>query len=231
MANKTATGDGDPTLPDEVCSPMPRFSSVDVLFTRTPEGWTFNSPYPRFFGRPSIYLRTEAQKETLENRLNRFVLRSTFLVFMFVALVVVPVLVSFPDFLDQLEAGSPEAWLLACAVYIVPMSALILPAVFFVRHRILQLTLGAARCIGPAQPDRLGFIFVKKVIMRYTERKSVKVLIILTTFLFVLSTYATISYALVPARTVLTLFGIVLTWLVTLWYAALLVFKLRSQRG
>ena len=48
---------------------MPKFTSVDVLFTRAPEGWTFNSSYPRIFGRPWTYLLTEAQKETLEERL------------------------------------------------------------------------------------------------------------------------------------------------------------------
>jgi hypothetical protein len=35
-----------------VCGLMPNFALVDVLFTRTPEGWTFNSSYPRIFGRP-----------------------------------------------------------------------------------------------------------------------------------------------------------------------------------
>ena len=55
---------------------MPKFSSVDVLFTRTPEGWTFKSAYPRIFRSLSTYLLTDAQKEAFEQRLNRYVLMS-----------------------------------------------------------------------------------------------------------------------------------------------------------
>jgi hypothetical protein len=39
---------------------MPKFSLVDALFTRTLEGWTFNSSYPRIFGRPWTYLLTSS---------------------------------------------------------------------------------------------------------------------------------------------------------------------------
>ena len=35
---------------------MPKFASVDILFKCTPEGWTFNSSYPRIFGPPPTYL-------------------------------------------------------------------------------------------------------------------------------------------------------------------------------
>jgi len=67
------------------------------------------------------------------------------------------------------------------------------------------------------------------MIKRYTERKSARVLIIWIALLLLLSAYGTIVNALVPARSVLMLFGIVVSWLVTLWYAALLAFKLRAQ--
>src|SRR5258707_230441 len=147
------------------------------LFTRTLEGWTFNSSYPRIFGRPWTYLLTEAQKEALEERLNHVVLMSRVLVFMFVVLGALALFIV-PDFADQLEAGSPEAWLLAWVVFIVLTRALILPAAFFVRHLVLQPTLRAARCIGPAQPDWLGSILLLEMIKRYTERKSARVLII-----------------------------------------------------
>src|SRR5467141_3831463 len=83
---------------------MPKFTSVDALFTRTPEGWTFNSSCPRFFGRPWTYLLTEAQKEALEQRLNRFVLMSLVLVIMLVALGDF-VLFRVPGFADRLEAA------------------------------------------------------------------------------------------------------------------------------
>jgi hypothetical protein len=209
---------------------MPKFTSVDVLFTHTPEGWTFNAPYPRFFSRPSTYLLTDAQKATLEERLNRSVLMVYVGVFVLIALdAVAGAFALFPDFVHRLEAGSPGAWLLACVVYVVFSSALI-SALFFVRHRVVQSVLCAARRIGPAQPDWLGFIILKKMIRRYTERKSAKVLIIWSGLLLLFSTYNSIVYALVvPARSVLMLFGIVVSWLATLWYAALLVFKVRVQ--
>ena len=43
--------------------------------------------------------------------------------------------------------------------------------------------------------------------------------------------YGTIVYTFVPARSVLMLIGIVVSWLATLWYAALLAFKLSAQRS
>src|SRR5215813_6886219 len=45
---------------------MPKFSSVDVLFKRTPEGWTFKSAYPRIFrpiGRVSLISPNRVKKE------------------------------------------------------------------------------------------------------------------------------------------------------------------------
>jgi len=70
------------------------------------------------------------------------------------------------------------------------------------------------------------------MIRRYTERKSAKVLIIWSGLLLLFSTYNSIVYALVvPARSVLMLFATVVSWLATLWYAALLAFKLRVQRS
>src|SRR5258708_6960369 len=208
----------------------PKVTSVDVLFTRAAEGWTFNSSYPRIFGRPWTYLLTEAQKEALEQRLNRFVLMSLVLVIMLVALGDF-VLFRVPGFADRLEAGSPGA-LLVFAVWIVIASTLIIPAIFFIRHRVIQSTLRTARRIGPAQPDWLGFIILKRMIRRYMERKSAKVLIIWFVFLLLFSAYGTILDALViPAPSVLTLFATVGSWLATLCYAALLVFKLRAQRS
>jgi hypothetical protein len=186
---------------------MPKFSSVDVLFTRTPEGWTFNAPYPRFFSRPSTYLLTDAEKATLEQRLGRSVL-----ILQSVSLMMVmasAVLMSFwvPHLMDGLDAGSLDAWLLFFLLVIVLAIALI-PAIFFVRHRVVQSVLCAARRIGPAQPDWLGFIILKKVIRRYTERKSAKALIIWSGLLLLFSTYNSIVYALVvPARSVRCFLG------------------------
>src|SRR5258707_13590550 len=105
---------------------MPKFTSVDVLFTRAPEGWTFNSSYPRIFGRPWTYLLTEAQKEALEQRLNRFVLMSLVLVIMLVALGDF-VLFRVPGFADGLEAGLPVGWFLGVVGWIIIASTLIIP--------------------------------------------------------------------------------------------------------
>jgi len=208
---------------------MPRLSSVDVWFKRTPEGWTFNSSYPRMFGQPSTYLLTDAQKAALEESLYRVVLRSRVLAFILVALSVFA-LFMVPDFANRLEAGSPMAWFLACVVWIVLTSALILSAIF-ARYRVFQPVLRAARCIGLAQPEQTGTILLE-MIKRYTERKPAKALIIWIALGLLFSAYGTIVYALViPARSVLMVFAMVVSWSATLWYAALLVFKLRAQRS
>jgi hypothetical protein len=207
----------------------PKFSSVDVLFKRTPEGWTFNASYPRFFGPWSTYLLTDLQKAALEEGLNRFVLMAFVSAFMLGALGGF-VLFRVPDFAHRLEAGSPKAWLLVC-VWSVIASTLVTPAIFFIRHRVIQLTLRTARRIGPAQPDRLGFIRLVETIKRSTERKSARVLIIWTVLLLLFSAYGTIVDALVaPAWSFLMVFGNVGSWLMTLCCAALLVLKLRAQR-
>lgn len=207
---------------------MRRLSSVEVQFKRAQEGWTFNSSYPRVFGQPSIYLLTDAQKAALEESLYRVVLWSRVLAFVLVGLSVFA-LFMVPDFANRLDAGSPGMWLLVCVVSIVLASVLV-PLVLFIRHRAIQPVLRAARYIGPAQPDWLGFVILKDMVKLYMERKSVKVLIIWTALLLLFSTYNAAVYALLlPARSALILFGIVVSWLATLWYAALLAFKLRAQ--
>jgi hypothetical protein len=208
---------------------MPKFSSVEVLFKRTPEGWTFNSPYPRILGPRSAYLLTESQKATLEERLNRVHLVILVLAFMLVALSVVPVLVRFPDFAHQLEAGTPWAWLLF-SVNVIVVATVLIPAIIFAQYIAVRPVLRAASRIGSAQTDWIGFSILLEMIKRYTERKSVKALIIWISILLLLSAYGTIVSAVVPAWSVLTLFGIVVSWSVTLCYAALLAFKLRAQR-
>jgi hypothetical protein len=205
---------------------MPKFSSVDVLFTRTQEGWTFNSSYPRIFGRPWTYLLTEAQKATLEEQLNRLVLMVRVGAYVSIALGAFA-LFMVRDFANQLLAGSLEARLLACVVWIA-LSAALIPALAFIRHRVIQPVLRTARRVGPAQPDWLGFTILKDTIMRYGERKSAKTLIIWMALGFLFSVYSIIVYALVE-RSFLMLFGIVVTWSATLFYAALLMFKVRVQ--
>src|SRR5262252_267692 len=208
---------------------MPKFSSVDVSFKRTPEGWRFKSSYPRIFGPPSAYLLTDAQKAALEERLNRYVLMSLVLAVMLAVLNAFTLFITVPDFGDQLEAGSPKAWLLACVLGIVLASPLT-AALFFIRHRVIESVLCTARRVGPAQPDRFGFILIE-MIKRYTERKSAKVLIIWIALLLLLSAYDTVHALVVPARSFMMLFATVLSWLATLCCATLLVFKLRAQQS
>jgi hypothetical protein len=204
---------------------MPKLSSVDVLFKRTPEGWTFKSAYPRMFGQPSTYLLTDAEKEALEQRLNRHALMSLVLAFMLVALGDFTLIIMVPD----LDAGSPKSWLLVCVVGIVVAIPLV-PALFFTRHRVVEPVLCTARRVGPAQPDPLGLILIE-MIKRYTERKSATVLIIWIALLLLLSAYDTISALVAPTPSFLMLLATVLAWLMTLCCAALLVFKLRAQRS
>jgi len=208
----------------------PKFSSVDVLFKRTPEGWTFNASYPRFFGPWSTYLLTDLQKAALEQRLDRFVLMAIISTCPLAVLLGVFVQFMVPDFADRLIADSPGAWLLLCVVSIV-LTSVVAPSAHFFRHRVIESVLCTARRIGPAQPDWLGFIRLVETIKRCAERRSARVLIIWTVLLLLFSAYGTIVDALVaPTRSFLVVFANVGSWLMTLCCAALLVLKLRAQR-
>ena len=155
-----------------------------------------------------------AQKAALEQRVNRVVLTSHVLVFMLIALGVFALFIV-PDFADQLEAGSPGAWLLACVVWIVLTSTLI-TAIFFIRHRVIESVLCTARRLGSAQPYRLGFILIE-MIKRYTEIKSAKVLMIWIAVALLFSAYDTIVYVLlIPARSIPMLSVTIVFWLATL---------------
>ena len=127
---------------------MPKFSSVDAAFTRTPQGWTFKSRYPRMFGQPSTYLLTDAEKAALEERLNRVMLRALVLAFILLVFCVFALLMV-RDFVLRLGADTLEAELLRWIVSIVIASVLI-PVLFFMRHRAVQPVLRTARRIGPA---------------------------------------------------------------------------------
>ena len=199
------------------CSSAPRKGGRSTRLTR------------EFFGPPSIYLLTDAQKAALEERLNRYVLMSLVLAVMLAVLNAFTLFITVPDFGDQLEAGSPKAWLLACVLGIVLASPLT-AALFFIRHRVVESVLCTARRVGPAQPDRFGFILIE-MIKRYTERKSAKVLIIWIALLLLLSAYDTIGALVVPTPSFLMLLATVLSWIATLCCAALLVLKLRAHRS
>src|SRR5215472_5911262 len=87
---------------------------LSKMFTRTPEGWTFDSRYPRIFSwRRWTYLLTDAQKERLAERMRRG-LRTMYLATIGLCFQL-GFLVAFwspklPDFLRSLLVGSPGAW-------------------------------------------------------------------------------------------------------------------------
>ncbi len=82
-----------------------------ALFKRAPEGWTFNSPYPRIFSRRRwTYLLTDVEKERLAERLRRG-LRTLRLAFGVCVLAGASLAFWVPDLPRLLVAGSPVAWL------------------------------------------------------------------------------------------------------------------------
>jgi len=95
----------------------------DALFKRAPEGWTFNSPYPRIFSqRRWTYLLTDVEKERLAGRLRRFLPLVQALVLGVCVLAAVPLAfwLPLPDLVRQLVVGSPGARLLLSLVMLDP---------------------------------------------------------------------------------------------------------------
>jgi hypothetical protein len=79
------------------------------------KGGTFKSAYPLIFRPLSTHLLTDAQKEALEQRLNRYVLMSLVPAFMLAGLVDFTLFIMARD----LDAGSPTSWLRVGVVGIV----------------------------------------------------------------------------------------------------------------
>src|SRR5262249_32246941 len=124
----------------------------DALFKRAPEGWTFNSPYPRIFSRRRwTYLLTDVEKETLAWRLRRFLPRVQALVLGVCVLAAVPLAfwLPLPDLVRQLVAGSPAAWLLLSHVVLV-LTGVLVPVIGIAHYRLVEPVLRTARRIGPA---------------------------------------------------------------------------------
>ena len=79
------------------------------------KGGTFKSAYPLIFRPLSTHLLTDAQKEALEQRLNRYVLMSLVSAFMLVGLVDFTLFIVVRD----LDADTPTSWLRVGVVGIV----------------------------------------------------------------------------------------------------------------
>jgi hypothetical protein len=112
-----------------------RFSALEaVVFKQTPEGWTFDSPYPRIFSRRrSTYLLTDVEKERLAGRLRRGLRKVQIVIFGVCVLAAVSLAFWLPDVLRALRAGSPAAWLLFFLV-LVSIGGMLASAVVITHH-------------------------------------------------------------------------------------------------
>jgi len=131
-----------------------RFSALeDLLFKRTPEGWTFDAPYPPNGSRRRwTYLLTDTQKERLTEGLRLWMRTTTLVVVGLIILGAIPLAIwrtKVPDLLKGLLAGSSGAWLLVCLVLVL-LCVTLVSAVFVAQKRWFDPVLREARRIGPA---------------------------------------------------------------------------------
>ena len=135
--------------------------------------------------------------------------------------------------LVRLDAGSLGAWLLF-SLAVVVLSSVLIPAGAIAFYRVVQPVLCTARWIGPTRLDPPG-AFQREVefIKLQAEMKSAKTLIVRIGLglLCVCVGLATYVLLMPSPRGVLLLVVAVLIGLTAVWYAALLVVKLRAQRS
>jgi hypothetical protein len=215
--------------------------ALSKMFKRTPEGWTFDSPYPRIFSwRRWTYLLTDVQKERLAERMRRG-LRTTYLVTIGLCfLLAIPLafwIRKLPDFLRSFVAGSPGAWLLLCVVFVLVSGTLPATGVFITQKRFVHPVLRDARRIGPAGP-----LVPIRLMAETTSARSLTGRLILVT-LALLACWLSASVAAYLSRslddelllTLDVLFGLaalgmaVLFGLAALWYVTVLVVKLKAR--
>src|SRR5215472_5459755 len=128
-----------------------RFSALEaLLFKRTPEGWTFDAPYPPNGSRRRwTYLLTDAQKERLTEGLRLWMRTTALIVVGLMILGAIPLAIwrtKLPDLLRGLLTGSPGAWLLICLVLVLLCGTLV-SAVFIAQKRWFDPVLRGARRI------------------------------------------------------------------------------------
>jgi hypothetical protein len=210
-----------------------RFSALEaVVFKRTPEGWTFDSPYPRIFSRRRwTYLLTNAQKERLTEGLRRCMRTAALMTIGFVVLLAIPLafwLPKLPDLLRWLLAGSPSVWLLLCFAPVLVWGALA-TAVFLAQKRWFHPVLSDARRIGPAGPlSALGLMAEMTAVGDLRIRIIGITLVLLACGLFACVT-AYLSPSSLDAELLLVM--AVLFGLLDVWYVGVLVLKRRGGKS
>jgi len=203
----------------------------DALLKRTPEGWTFNSPYPRIFSRRRwTYLLADAQKERLVEGLRCWV-RAAALAVIGLCAVVSAILLAFrhlkqPDPLSWLLAGSPGVWLLLCLLFVLAYG-MVATAVLIGQKALVHPVLRDARRIGPAGPVSPIRLMAETTSIRELRRRIIGIALALLAcgLLTCVATYLSRSLDAELLLVMAVSFG-----LLAVWYVALLVVKLRAQR-
>ena len=214
-----------------------RFSALEaVLFERTPEGWTFDSAYPRVFSqRRWTYLLTDAQKEKLTEGLRLWMWTGVLVVIGFIILPVIPLAINWfpklPDLQHLLRwflAGSPGVWLLPCLVFVLVCGTLA-AIVFVAQKRWVHPVLCDARRIGPAGPVSVLRLIAKTTSASELRRRIIGITLALLASVIAAGVASYLSPSSLDAELLLVmaaLFG-----LLDLWYLAVLVLKFREERS
>jgi hypothetical protein len=192
-------------------------------FKRTPEGWTFVSSYPSFFGRSSTYLLTDTQKATLTQHLRSMLLLLRLVALLLFAAPIVTV-IWFPNLRDLLKAGSLATWLLLPVLALV-VTSMVMPVVAIIRYRAVRPVLSGARRIGPARFRWSEFIELQ------AEATSSMTLIVRIAVAVLGITLGGLLFVASRAYAAEMLVVIVLLGLIAIWVAALLMVKFSARQS
>jgi hypothetical protein len=189
----------------------------DVLLKRVPEGWTFDSNYPRPFARQRwTYLLTEKEKDTLALgfRMIRWIL------WLDVLAVFLVIAICDPNLAVHLALGWPRAWLLFFLLVL-----LLAGTLFLAYYLFIWRPLRTARRIGRA-PHLSTIMFI-------ADRYTVRTLIVWMIISLLVCGYGALGLLLSPLPAVdarIILVETTLVGLVAISALALLVVKLRARR-
>src|SRR5215472_2760369 len=210
-----------------------RFSALEaLLIKRTPEGCTFDAPYPPGFNRRRwTYLLTDAQKERLTEGLRLWMRTATLVVVGLIILGAIPLAIwrtKLPDLLRGLLAGSPGTWLLVCLVLVLLYGTLV-SAVFVTRKRWFDPVLRDARQVGPAHSVSLTELTAETTSVRELRSQIIWEFLALLASVIAACVAAYLSPS--PLYTELLLAMAVVFGLFAVWYVTVLVVKLRAGRS
>ena len=203
----------------------------DALLKRTPEGWTFDSPYPRIFSRRRwTYLLADAQKERLVEGLRCWV-RAAALVVIGLCLVVSAILLAFwhlkqPDPLSWLLAGSPGVWLLLCLLFVLAYGV-VATAVLIGQKVLVHPVLRDARRIGRARSVSLTKLTAETTSVRELRSQIIREILALLASVMAACVAAHLSPSSLYAELLLAM--AVVFGLFAVWYVTVLVVKLRAR--